>query len=394
MARILMAWELGAGYGHLAPLLTLARPLKAAGHEVSFVVRDVVAAEAVLAGSGIPYFPAPANFSPSSAVALHSYPQILLSTAFNHADELRARVRAWRSLFETLKPEVLVADHAPTALLAARGSPMSCVITGNGFVLPPDVSPLPDLRPWASADPKLLADAEAQALQCMNAVAGRLGAPLLARFADLYAGASKALFTLPELDNYAALRTGAEYWGILPGPGGTTPSWPEGTGKRVFFYGQPFPSLAGVLESLSTATHRTLVYIPKLAPELRRFAGTQLAFADTLQDMAAVTRDCDAAVMTNGHSTAAAMLLAGNPMVILPRHLEMFLIARSIEESGAGLAAPALQREGILGKLARVLDEPAFGEKARAIAQRHRDWDPGSPITKFTALVTRLAAEH
>jgi UDP:flavonoid glycosyltransferase YjiC (YdhE family) len=394
LANILMAWELGAGYGHLGPLLTLARPLKAAGHEVSFVVRDVVAAEAVLAGSGLSYYPAPANFLPSGAITLHSYPQILLGTAFNQADELRARVRAWRSLFETLKPDVLVADHAPTALLAARGTPLRCVITGNGFVLPPDVSPLPDLRPWAPADPKLLADAEAQALQHMNDVARRLGVPLLIRVADLYAGAAPALFTFPELDNYATLRTGAEYWGILPGPGGETPRWPEGKGKRVFFYGQPFPSLAGVLESLSTATHRTLVYMPKLAPELRRFAGAQLAFADTLQDMAAVTRDCDAAVMTNGHSTTAAMLLAGKPMVILPQHLEMFLIARSIEESGAGLSAPALKREGILGKLARVLGDPSFGDKARAISHRHRGWDAASPVTKFTTLVTRLAAER
>jgi UDP:flavonoid glycosyltransferase YjiC (YdhE family) len=394
MAKILMAWELGAGYGHLAPLLTLARPLKAAGHEVSFVVRDVVGAEAVLAGSGFSYYPAPANFSPSGTVTLHSYPQILLSTAFNHKDELRARVRAWRSLFEMLKPDVLVADHAPSALLAARGGPMRCVACGNGFVLPPDAEPLPELRPWGPADPKVLDDAEVQALHYMNDVARQLGAPPFERVADLYADAAQALFTFPELDNYAALRTSAEYLGILPGPGGAKPRWPEGAGKRVFFYGQPFPSLPQVLESLAATAHRTLVYIPKLTPELRRFAGTQLVFADTLQDMAAVTRDCDAAVMTNGHSTVAAMLLAGKPMVILPQHLEMFLIARGIEESGAGLAAPALKREGILGKLERVLYEPSFGEKARTIAQKHRGWDATSPVTKFTALVTRLAAER
>ncbi|HEY3859708.1 MAG TPA: nucleotide disphospho-sugar-binding domain-containing protein [Gammaproteobacteria bacterium] len=394
MARILMAWELGAGYGHLAPLLTLARPLKAAGHEVSFVVRDVAAAEAVLAGNGIAYYPAPANFAPSGAVTLHSYPQILLSTAFNEEGELRARLRAWRSLFTVLKPDVLVADHAPTALLAARGGRMRMAITGNGFVLPPATSPLPDLRPWAPADPKSLEDAEAQALDRMNRVAQALSLPPLTHFSDLYSGASPALFTFSELDNYAAQRKGTEYWGTLPGPGGATPRWPEGPGKKVFFYGQPFPSLPEVLQSLATGKHRTLVYIPKLAPELKRLAGPQLAFADRLQDMAAVTRECDAAVMTNGHSTVTAMLMAGKPMVLLPQHLEMFLIARCIEESGAGLSAPALKREGILGKLERVLGETGFAEKAQAVAERHRRWDPMSPIENFTALMMRLATEH
>ena len=394
MARVLMAWELGAGYGHLAPLLTLARPLKAAGHEVNFVVRDVVAAEAVLTGSGIPFYPAPANFLPTGGADLHSYPQILLGTAFNHEDELAARVRAWQSLFQALRPDVLVADHAPTALLAARGADFPCVITGNGFVIPPVVSPLPELRPWTPEDPAVLERAEAQALGRANAVAARIGLPKLARFADLYAAATPTLFTFRELDNYASLRKDVAYWGTLPGPGGATPHWPEGPGKRVFIYGQPFPSLPQVLEALSKGPHRNLVYIPNLAPELRRHASAHLAFADTLQNMAAVTRECDAAVMTNGHSTTASMLLAGKPLVLLPQHLEMFLIARCVEEHGAGLSAPLLKLEGILGKLERVLTEPQFREKAQALAASHQDWDPASPVSNFQALVTRLASER
>ena len=394
MAKIVMAWELGAGYGHLAPLLTLTRPLKAAGHEVSFVVRDVAAAEAVLAGDGIPFYPAPANFLPLNGASLHSYPQILLGTAFNREDELAARVRAWQSLFQVLKPDVLVAEHAPTALLAARGADFPCVVTGNGFVIPPAVSPLPELRPWAPADPAVLAQAEAEALHYANRVAGRAGLPKLERLADLHAGAAPALFTFRELDNYADLRRDADYWGILPGPGGETPRWPEGAGTRVFLYGQPFPSLGQVLESLSKGPHRTLVYVPRLAPELKRLASTHLAFADRLQDMAAVTRDCDAAVMTNGHGTSAAMLLAGKPMVLLPQHLEMLLIARRVEEHGVGLSAPLLKLEGILGKLERVLTEPHFKEKAQALAASHRGWDPASPVERFQALVTRLARER
>lgn len=391
MARVLMAWELGAGYGHLAPLLTLARALAQDGHWVSFAVRDMAAAETVLGGSGIPFYPAPANLNPTAGVSLHSYPQILLSTAFNREDELAARTGAWRSLFQELRPDVLVADHSPTALLAARGRDLACVITGNGFVIPPAVSPLPELRPWAPEEPALLERAEAQALERANGVAAALGAPRLGRLAELYADAAPALFTFRELDNYADLREDAGYWGPLPGPGGAPPRWPEGPGKRVFLYGHLFPSLPQVLESLAAGPHRTLAYIPRLPAELRRHASAHLGFADTLQDMAAVTHGCDAAVMTSGHSSTAAMLLAGKPVVLLPLYLEMFLIARGVEELGAGLSAPLLTPQGILDTLERVLREPGFAEKARAFADEYRDWDPASPVQKFQALVARLA---
>jgi UDP:flavonoid glycosyltransferase YjiC (YdhE family) len=98
--------------------------------------------------------------------------------------------------------------------------------------------------------------------------------------------------------------------------------------------------------------------------------------------------------MTNGHSTTAAMLLAGKPLVLLPQHLEMLLIARSVEEHGAGLSAPLLKLEGILGKLERVLMEPQFRDKAQALAASHQGWDPASPVNNFQALVTRLLAER
>jgi UDP:flavonoid glycosyltransferase YjiC (YdhE family) len=394
MARILMAWELGAGYGHLGPLLTLARPLQAAGHQVSFVVRDVAGAQAVLGNAGIPWYPAPANFSPSGKAVLHSYPQILLSTAFNREDELRARVRAWQALYAMLQPDLLITDHAPTALLAARGRGLPCVMTGNGFVIPPDTASLPELRPWEPVDPAVLQVAEAQALDMANTVVARTGGPTLSRFTDLFRSATPALFTLRELDNYAALRPDAEYRGTLPGPGGETPRWPEGPGKKIFFYGQPFPSLPEVLETLAAGPHRTLVYIPKLAPELRRLGSVHLAFAERLQDMTAVAGTCDAALMTNGHSTTAAMLLAGKPMVLLPQQLEMYLIARSVEENGAGLAAPGLKREGIINKLNRVLEEESFSTQARALAACYPQQDPMGPVHGFQALVERVLVER
>jgi len=393
MARILMAWELGAGYGHMAPLVALARPLMQAGHHVSFAARDTTVAEAVLAGSSMPWHPAPANRAVGGPWTLHSYPQILMRTAFNETQALQERLQAWRRLYDETRPDILVSDHSPTALLAARGRDLRCIATGTGFVVPPDLAPMPELRPWEPLDPAELARDEAQVLDTVNAAVRAIGIPPLSRLGELHAAAAPALFTLKELDPYAEVRGAAGYWGPIPAPPGEAPRWPEGDGKRVFLYGQPFESLVPVLERLRESPHRTLVYIQKLAPELRqRLQGPRLRFAERLQDMAAVTRDCDCAVMTNGHGTTAAMLLAGKPVLLLPQHLEMLLLARSVERAGLGLAAPLLRLEGILGKLERLLAEESFTLKAREFAGRHRDrLDAASPGRHFQALVTRLA---
>jgi len=40
MARILFAWELGGGAGHVAPFYPIAQSLIAAGHELTLAVRE------------------------------------------------------------------------------------------------------------------------------------------------------------------------------------------------------------------------------------------------------------------------------------------------------------------------------------------------------------------
>lgn len=395
MARILMTWELGGGYGHLAPLLSLARPLQDEGHTLMFAARDLTAAEAVLGSSGIAYYQAPANFAPQRGESIHSYPQILLRTAFNDRDELLARVRAWRALYALLEPDILVCDHSPTALLAARGLPLRCVATGNGFVLPPDVTPLPELRDWEALGSGELQRLEAQALDMANATLRALDAPPLARLSTLFADAAQALLTLKELDNYAELREGEDYWGVPPGPTGTEPHWPEGSGKRVFVYGQPFQILPQVLADLDRSGYRSLVYVPRFPLEERgRLQSARLQFADALLDMTAVSAQCDCALMTNGHGTTAAMLLAGKPVLLLPQHLEMLLIAESVRKCGAGLAASLKSAEEIRAKLSRLLEEESFGREARAVAENyHGKLGLHDARRNFRALITRLTAE-
>ncbi len=387
-----MVWELGAGQGHLGPLLTLAEPLKAAGHEVMFAARDTGTAERVLGASGMRYFQAPIPLKANPLATLQTYAQILRVTALDDVDEVLGRVRAWRALYALTKPDVLVCDHSPTALLAARGLDIRCIIAGTGFVTPPDATPFPDLRPWMKTDPAQLARDEAAVLDDANRVLKTLGAPPLERLGQLTGSAAPALFTVPELDPYAAQRRDADYWGPLPSPSGAAPRWPEAPGKRVFLYSQVFDTLPAVLKMLREGPNAVLAYVPKLTPEERaRHQGGHLAFSERALDIRSVTRECDVAVMTTGHGTTTSALLAGKPCLLLPRHLEMLLIANAVERMGAGLSAPGLKPEGIRGKLDRLLAEPAFTRSAADFAERHRDLaDAEAPRRKFGALIRRL----
>ena len=393
MAKVLMTWELGAGYGHLAPLRTLAEALKARGHEVAVAARDMHAAATFFEGTGIAIHQAPANLSPRGKLTLLSFPQILLNTCFHDMADLEERVRAWRRLYRDLEPQLLVCDHSPTALLAAQGLDLPRLPIGYGFVVPPDVTPMPGLRPWLDVDAAVLARDEARALDMANQALEKLGAPALESLSALYRTPNQPLFTVEELDNYASTRRKVEYWGPLLAGSGKPPAWPPGPGKRVFVYLRPFPTLPSLLDSLREAGQSTILHIPRLAPDIHeRYNGGSLRFSDGLLDIQAVARECDLAVLHGGHGTLALMLLGGKPLLLLPLHLEMLLNAEAAVKLGAALSAPLLRPEGMRQKLERLLGDSSWQAAAGRFAERHAGLELEGIPERFAALAESLIA--
>jgi hypothetical protein len=144
MARILLAWELGAGVGHLVPLAEAARELEAAGHECACALRDLGNAHAFFDTRKTRLYQAPV-FLPvwrAENDTAYTFADILANIGYRQPQPLTGVLRAWRNLYADFKPDLMVFDHAPTAQAAARGlSIPSIVLARSGFTLPPAVTP-------------------------------------------------------------------------------------------------------------------------------------------------------------------------------------------------------------------------------------------------------------
>jgi UDP:flavonoid glycosyltransferase YjiC (YdhE family) len=393
MARILMSWEMGAGYGHIGRLLALALPLKEAGHTVAFAARDLKTGETLLQDTGMQVFQAPANLQVRGGLVLYSFPQILMHTCFNDVQEVTARARAWRELFLQFKPDLVISDHSPTAQLAVRGLDIKLAVIGDSFTMPPDVTPMPNLRPWQQTDLAALAQDETRVLETVNTALKELHAEPLDYLGQLYSSYDQTLFTCKELDGYGAQRPSAEYLGPLCLKSGAAPAWPKGEGKRIFAYIRPFRTLPAMLEALRQSGQPTLIHSPELAPELHaRYEGGNMHFSAEPVDVMRVAQECDLTILHGGHSVLALMLLAGKPLLVLPLHLEMLINASSVLKLGAGLAAPQLKPEGMQQKLQRLLEEPAFGEAARRFAERYAHLNVEKLPIRFVPRIEQLLA--
>src|SRR4051794_14012883 len=118
MATVLMAWELGAGLGHLQRLRPGAEQLLRRGHRGYAAVRDLSRAGTVFRELDVKLLQAPQKLRPppSEFKPPLTFPHILHNTGFADLIELAAMAGAWRNLLELVRPNVVLFDHSPTAL--------------------------------------------------------------------------------------------------------------------------------------------------------------------------------------------------------------------------------------------------------------------------------------
>lgn len=375
-------------------MLLLARALSRLGHEVVFAARDLRAATQLIGAS----FPCVA--APQAPAGIRNglrqpatYSDILRHYSFRDAAVLGQLVADWHTLIVRTRTTLVVADHAPTAVLAARAQDLPCVLYGNGFSSPPRTAPLPMLRPWINLAPDAAADRESTVLQVANSVLRLHGATPMSRLSDLFDTTEDLLCTLPELDHYGP-RTGVHYRGpVYCEEEGAVPQWPDAGGRRICVYvPHGCRAFAPLLRALQISGHGTLWIAPDLdAQRAAGYQSTSLRFAVGPLRLADVARQADLAVLNGGHGTVSAMLMHGVPMLLLPLHLEQYLLARNVSRLGAGMMLdPVRDRSGLGSALAHLLDYGGYREAAGRFAHDHRDFSPGQTVASAANRIGRL----
>jgi UDP:flavonoid glycosyltransferase YjiC (YdhE family) len=405
--RTLIAWELGGNLGHLLRIEPVARALRARGHQVTWAVPDPALARQRLSVPDWPLLRGPRRVLRQD-VDPCCYAEILAVHGFGDDDMLAEAMRVWGRLLAHVQPQVLLADHAPLALLAARLHRVPVVHVATGWESPPSTDTLPVLRPaMIEGRPGFVPSLEAGMLARVNRLCAAHGAAPLGALGEVFRANVSLLATWPESDHFAPRpdRTWSSegdgrrqplYIGpLFSADVGAEPQWPPGRGPRVFVYLSAGLAADATLRALAEADVRVLAVVPQPAPAAQAFSPhPRCRLHSEPVKLRTALAEADLVVCHGGHGVVSASLLAGVPLVIVPTQLEQELHGQRMVERGAAEVVQAADVGTPLRELVeRMLNEPRYKAAALAIARAHRGFDPDAVAQRVAATVDELMVQ-
>jgi UDP:flavonoid glycosyltransferase YjiC (YdhE family) len=378
MARIMVAWELGAGSGHEAVSLRVADLLSARGHEVVFALHEEQTTRAraphrymtvaVRSPRVAPTIADPGNFA-----------ECIEAAGFLDSAVLSESLAVWLRVQQQLAPDLMIEDFAPTALLAARCTGLPSVSLGGGFCIAPAWAPWPAFRHWAPVPADRLLAAEYRALLACNSALAARGCTVLGSMGELYAATTALLTTWPALDPYAEFRRGTHYLGPFDSNASVTASaaLDPGLAPEAVAYLRWDPSGAAlpVLAALAQAKVSTQAAVPDLGVDVRQMlAGSTVRIVDWIADLPGAFARARFAVTHGGQGATLQALAAGCPVLVVPTQAEQYITGARLASLGLGMVVrPRSSTEELNAAIDHLRREHAvFAERVARFVQDQR----------------------
>lgn len=377
--HILFACELGNGLRQADRIRPIALGLIREGHRVTVALPSEAPAAPLIEQAGIPVTIAPswrAETPPGFLAA--NFSDVLFQSGYATPEALGGLLGGWLDLFGADAPDLVVADFAPTAMLACRVARLRLAALGDGYSLPPPTTPLPCMRPWADIPPATLAETDGLVLSAINATLPSLGGRPIARMAELFRAEATWLCTFPELDHYEGRRDAAYFGEVPPASGGFAADWPAGSTERVLVMmdsrHRPFRPLLQALARLGLpAVVQAWGMTPALAAEL---SGPMTRVVTEPLNRDGMLTHCDIVVCQSSGVVAPA-LLAGRPVLMLPNPVEQMMTLHRVARQGLGHGLPSDADVDAAGSaIRRLLDDAACRLRAANFARHYHGYKP------------------
>jgi len=341
--RILLAWEGGAGRGHIVTLKTIAEALgDGFVYDAALCRMDYAAEIAPLCELAFPSawlgFDATrrqAAGNPNTA----TWAEFLGDLGFADSGRLIAQIEWWLATIEARQSSLMVGDFSPIAMLAARvaGIPMAAV--GTGYSTPPAGM---DEFPVLLDEHTTRIYREVDLLAAVNAAMQHFGQPGYDCFSDIYRGVVSMPRTIAALDPYGPWRSQP----LLPP---LNEALPRGShkGDEVFIYfstdERNDPALMEVISGLDLPTR---LYMPGIGDELAGGLNASGVIIEKSPVPLELIAERSRVMLHAGQHGSLCMALGlGLPQVAFPQHLEHVYHARRAAQHGTVTVFQRHQRD-------------------------------------------------
>lgn len=397
MKKVVFCWELGGNYGHITSFLPFYRELVKAGLQVDFVLRDLGFAHQLLGDTGVRYFQAPLPKDELNvAINTYTYTDLLAQIGYLDSDRLISYVSGWRDLFLIFEADIIIADHAPTALLAARALGLPSAMFGSGFLIPPRQNPMPVFPIWNNVPDKIAHQHSEPVLGSINTVLSHFKCAPLEAISDLFDVTERFLCTAPELDHYIG-REGDEYWGpYFIDDIGIEPQWPDVPGAKIFAYITPkIKNMEHLLGELQRVSGSKLIHIPRASADLiSRYSRADLRIEPTPVKMSAVVESAHLVVNQAGIGTVSACALAGVRQLLIPTQLEQRMVCKKLVSLGLAYGVdPEQDFADYQGTIEKALGCPLLGERVRIFQQKYFGFNQQEQYAVMTEVICDILNE-
>ncbi|MFT5085495.1 MAG: hypothetical protein ACI9Y1_003556 [Lentisphaeria bacterium] len=340
MKHIVFVWEVGPLDAY-SKQIGFAQLLLDKGYAVTYVVTGLHEIYLLSLDSRIQILQAPIWPLRHRSSSPCCIPEVLLVNGYNDPNQLKGLVAAWQGLFNALRPDVVLFDYAPTALVAAQAFKFYKIACGGGVgELVPGVLSA-DLMPFSIKPNDRIDVSERRVLSTINAVNKSLDVPLLDHLGDLYLSVDDTIIcTVPEMDIYRKKRTTVNYVGAQYGcwrsQSLTAISWTddEHRPKVIIYLKKPSRHFHRILVVLSHLNSEVIVFSPQVkALDVTVYPALKLYSAADGFDIQANLSQCDILICEGGRPLSLA-IMAGVPTLVAPVDFIQNTEARMAEDLG------------------------------------------------------------